>query len=326
MNKKILFILAPLIIAIIVFIFVGVYFYGNKLSTTVLTPADCGVLSLDQFITAKQNGQIVITITPNFTNWTITAVIVNNSCGTAPVSFSNYKMFDGAKLSTQVFYDGAPLTNVLPGQTKTFTINISECSTQVDFWYGQYPTNLVDSNPYVESGYVPHFIAGINHIWGTWCTAPTPTPTPTPTSTPTATPTPTQETEKPQTHSDIVTCYPKDRTINVDTNADFISNKSTAAWSAIKGTPSKSTGLKFATKYNKPGNYVVTASADGEMATCKVKVSAVPTPAPTPTPAIVAPTATKTGPQTEALPAIVVSATTGMTLLGLALARFRRRK
>jgi len=75
------------------------------------------------------------------------------------------------------------------------------------------------------------------------------------------------------------------------------------------------------------GNYVATVSADGETATCKVKVIPSPTPTPTITPVIAAiPTTTKTGPQAGMLPGIIVSASAGMTLVGMAFARFRRRK
>src|SRR6185295_12235698 len=94
-------------------------------------------------------GKITYTLSVDTTTNKATAVVTNQTDCTIPMSLSVYKMFDTV-LSHQEFFDGDGVTDVPANHT--FTADLPTCMAQVDFWYGQFPTTLLDSNPY---GHLP---------------------------------------------------------------------------------------------------------------------------------------------------------------------------
>ena len=141
------------------------------------TPTSC-TLSASDFENDLTNGQIVVSsITPNAANGTASFVLTNNTQCTAPVSLSSYKVFvsppNTGWLATQQLFNVTSSSAVAPNSTQTFTVNTASCMTQVDAWYGQAPTTLLDSNPY---GYpnVPFVFAAAFTNSGNLCGAPSP--------------------------------------------------------------------------------------------------------------------------------------------------------
>ncbi len=82
--------------------------------------------------------------------------ISNDTDKSVSMGFSSYKMNDH-RLSTQQFFDGKNFT-ICAGETVTIEINVPDCASQVDLWYGNFPYQLDDSNPYADAGHVPHFL------------------------------------------------------------------------------------------------------------------------------------------------------------------------
>jgi len=104
-------------------------------------------LSSQEFKDALDNGLITydnLVVLPGDTTATFT--INNQTNCIAPLSLASYKRFDDTHLSTQEFYDGTNLVNV--GESATLTVDLPDCSTQVDAWFGLHPQSLLESNPY----------------------------------------------------------------------------------------------------------------------------------------------------------------------------------
>lgn len=137
---------------------------SQGVNTQVLTACNAP-LDKDQFRQALASGQIATSsvVIDNNLNQASTALTNNTNCP-VQVSLSSYKVFslirDPQWLSKQQFFHGTNLVTVQAGETKTLTVNTADCQTQVDLWYGLYPANLLDSNPY----FYPNspFIIGYN--------------------------------------------------------------------------------------------------------------------------------------------------------------------
>ncbi len=112
-------------------------------------------LTVTEFKQAVDLGKISYNLSINNNQAVFT---INNDTGClAPISLSSYKMFGNGELSNQELYDGEQLQNVLNSE---LVVNIPNCAYQVDAWYGQYPTVLLDSNPYTYPN-VPYVLSFI---------------------------------------------------------------------------------------------------------------------------------------------------------------------
>ncbi len=116
-------------------------------------------LSYYQAVDTYADGSLVIDFDPDVDAHTVTATITNNTECSVPLSLASYKMFgpfDPAHLSEQEFFDGSATITVAASSTETLTVDIPECKTQYDVWYGDVQRVLVDNHVYGE------FIAGDN--------------------------------------------------------------------------------------------------------------------------------------------------------------------
>ena len=117
--------------------------------------ADGYNLTIQEFISARDGGAISYSLTVDEENNKATFNFNNNTGCSAPISLSSYEMHGDGSLSSQVFFAGSGLVNA--GNNASLEISIPACSTQIDAWFGEYPTILSDDNPY-EYPNVPHVL------------------------------------------------------------------------------------------------------------------------------------------------------------------------
>lgn len=124
-----------------------------------------GELSYDQFVLARNAGLIHYSISTS-TGITAKAIIENNTNCTFPTSLSTYRMFD-LVLSHQQLLDTTNLVNATG--TTILEVDLSNCMTQVDLWYGLAPTTLIE-NPY-NAPPLPVVLASTFTNYGHFCVA-----------------------------------------------------------------------------------------------------------------------------------------------------------
>jgi hypothetical protein len=108
--------------------------------------------------------------------------IINHSANCSyDVGLASYQAFD-RHIRNQQLFDSSTAT-LLPGQTLDLTVNVPDCTAQIDLFYGPLLLSL-DGQRYGERLLASHFVGE------DFCTpgsTPRPTATPGPTATPTAT-------------------------------------------------------------------------------------------------------------------------------------------
>lgn len=120
----------------------------NQHQTMVLPCANNVQLNPDEYTNALEMGRVDYHLgTTSASSTNVTVSIINNSGCQIPVSFSSYRVFDRI-LSHQVLFDQTGLVVAPTGSTTTLTVNLDNCLTQYDAWYGLAPTTLIDSAPY----------------------------------------------------------------------------------------------------------------------------------------------------------------------------------
>jgi hypothetical protein len=128
--------------------------FWNVISTTNLIDYD--------FAPISSNNELIASNNPLY--WGLLAdqgyvnVNVENHTGcTIPMSLTSYRVYDQV-LSHQELHDKDGVTSI--AESHTFTIDLPACMAQIDFWYGDAPTTLLDSNPYAGNT-VPRVL-----MWG----------------------------------------------------------------------------------------------------------------------------------------------------------------
>ena len=103
------------------FVFAGVF----NMSTNTVQASDCGSSGVRSAL---------------YVQGTTAFVSVSNDNGgcSVPVNLKSYKMYDTV-LSNQELYGDVSMT-VGPNSTKTLTVNIPQCTTQIDAYLGNGPT------------------------------------------------------------------------------------------------------------------------------------------------------------------------------------------
>ncbi len=154
MKRTILF--AASLVSTALFIMPAVLHADSSGSTCTLT--------LDQFLADQSAGKISYTAVFSGDGSHGLAHIVNNTGCSAPISFNTYKVFitpqNPGWLDTQLLFDQTPTTNIAPNSTLDLSVSLPSCKSQIDLWYGTGPSILTDANPYSNTGYLPHFLAG----------------------------------------------------------------------------------------------------------------------------------------------------------------------
>ena len=235
-----------------VFVFAGIVFFSSifvSAQTNPYCPGN-GILPGNQFWNAQGNGLISFSsIAKDIVNHTATVHISNQTGCEIPMSLVSYKMFDGM-LSHQVLFDSTGLVNVT--SSTDYKVSIPSCASQVDFYYGLGPTNLLDSNPYINAN--GSFVINYSSDSDSFSLCQASTPTPAPTVTLTANPT--------------SIAYNGSSTLTwTSTNATSCS--ASGDWSGAKTTSGSETENNLTS--NK--NYVITCTGAGGTASATATVS-----------------------------------------------------
>ncbi len=201
------------------------------------------------------------------------ATVQNNSACAFPLSGSTYKIYNYEKLSTQKFFSGSPLQTLASGGKRTMELGLPDCHAQIDLWYGQYVTQLVDDPVGQPSTYGwgrnPSIFKALVNKSGNICTDTTPPP-------------------PPVSEESILECNPRTRTLLVDEQATFTvkilqgTQNRFLIWAAPSSVNTGQQGqnlTSFSTSYKQPGSYKVSVSSQtpgNDISYCAVNVTKKP--------------------------------------------------
>ena len=84
--------------------------------------------------------------------------VVNKTHCSAQVSLGAYKMFDLTNLSTQKLFDTTHLVTIQPQSSQMLTVKLPSCAAQIDAFYGDAPSSLVDSVGTYDYPNIPYIV------------------------------------------------------------------------------------------------------------------------------------------------------------------------